>query len=307
MQSIKSKIIFSLIRNRHVFKFQLKKPVIDEFFSVQEFRNQIEKASEKMTKIPKDIIVEEIMINSIQGEWIKPKGCNEDNVLLYIHGGGFISGSSKSHRMHVLKFAKGANIKTLLFDYRLAPEHPFPAGKEDCIEVYQWLLEKGYKAENIAIAGESAGGYFTLDLMIALRDRHIELPTCGVAISPCTDLTCQAPSFKSNYPKDIAPLNSWSVWTKMYVGEYDPNDGEVSPLYNDLRGLPPLMIIVGTHEIHYDDAVNFAIKAKEAGVSVNLSIWENMVHAFPIMSPLFKEARDAMGEICTYITKSVNM
>jgi acetyl esterase/lipase len=234
-------------------------------------------------------------------EWIVPPGAPQEKVILYIHGGGFFSGSCLTHRAHVAKFALGSGIKALLFDYRLAPEHPYPAAVDDCVTTYHWLLEQGYLPANIVIGGESAGGTLTLATLVALRDQGMPLPGGGVSISPVTDLTCSAPSFVNNFKKDIAPLNSWTVWTQYYIADNDPGLPWLSPLKADLSGLPPLLLCIGTNEIHYDDTVNFAKKAAEQGTEVSLRVWEGMCHAFPILSPLFPEAKQAMAEICTFI------
>ncbi len=227
MQSLKSKLIIGLIRNWHLFQLKLKPEVIDENFSVAAFRESVDKASIKYNRIPKNIRIESTKVKDMYAEWIIPQAAPEDKVIMYIHGGGFISGSCLTHRGHVSKFVQSSTIKALLFDYRLAPEYPYPAAVDDCITAYLWLLEEGYKPANIVIAGESAGGTLTLATLIALRDKGIGLPAGGVSISPVTDLTCCAPSFTYNAKKDIAPLNSWSVWTGykdnvISIGRNDP-------------------------------------------------------------------------------------
>jgi acetyl esterase/lipase len=257
--------------------------------------------SDKLNKVPEDIQIERFKIGEIDSEWIIPEGAGNDKLVMYIHGGGFISGSCHTHRMHVIKFAKACGVKMLLFNYRLAPEHPFPAAVEDCITAYNWLLSEGYKSSDIVVMGESAGGTLTLSTLIALRDKGIELPKAAVSISPATDLTCQADSFRTNAKKDIAPFGSWTIWTGWYIGNNDPHDPWLSPLMADLAGLPPIMIQVGTNEIHLDDSRNFAEKAKESGVAVTLRIWDGMIHAFPLLSPMFPEARNAMNEIGDYV------
>ncbi len=300
MQSLRSKLFIGLIKHRHLFKLKLKPEVVDESFSVVEFRRSVDSASLRM-KPDKRVKVEPTKINDMYGEWIIPEKAPEDKVILYIHGGGFISGSCLTHRGHVAKFAIGSQIKALLFDYRLAPEHPYPAALDDCLSAYLWLLEEGYKPSSIIIAGESAGATLTLSALIALRDKGISLPRGAVSISPVTDLTCSADSFITNYKKDIAPLNSWSIWTKYYIGDSDPHLPWLSPQMAELSNLPPILLCVGTHEIHLDDTVNFAKKAEVAGTPINLRLWEGMIHAFPILSPLFPEAKEAMSDICRFI------
>ncbi|MBD3376287.1 alpha/beta hydrolase fold domain-containing protein [candidate division KSB1 bacterium] len=305
MPSLQSRIIIGLIKNRHLFKFRLKPQVVDEHFSVSEFRKEVDNATAKM-KMPKQVTTQKEDIHSLYAEWIIPPDPLKGKMLLYIHGGGFISGSCQTHRMHVAKFALQSRLKSLVFDYRLAPEHPFPAAVEDCVTAYKWVLEQGYSSQDIVIGGESAGGTLTLSLLLALKELNIGLPKAAFSISPVTDLRCRADSFTYNARKDIAPQGSWDVWTRLYIGNNDPFLPLLSPQMGDFTGLPPLHICVGTHEIHYDDCIHVAQKAKEHGVEVTLSEWPGMVHAFPLLSPLFLEAKQAMGEICEFAQSQLN-
>ncbi len=304
MQSIRSKLIIWLLRNRHLLKLKLKPEVVDHNFSVVEFRDSVDKATARM-KMPKGVQTETAQIEQMAAEWIIPEQAVPGKVLLYIHGGGFISGSVQTHRMHVAKFAMGSGLKSLLFNYRLAPEHPFPAAPEDCVTAYRWLLRQGYAPEDIVVGGESAGGTLTLALLLALKEEKIALPAAAFSISPVTDLRCGADSFRTNAKQDIAPQGAWDVWTGYYIGDQEPTLPLLSPLMGNYEGLPPLYICVGTHEIHLDDCVNVAQKAKAAGVAVTLRIWPNMIHAFPILSPLFPEAKQALGEICAFAREQV--
>lgn len=336
MQSIKSKLILGMIRNRHLFKFKLKPEVIDENFDVEKFRKEVDDLSRKTEKIPEAVQVQSTKIPwrvselrrtlpgigfsnskelsqdfvsqnpSMYAEWLIHKDAPKDKVILYIHGGGFMSGSCLTHRGHVSKFVMGTGINALLFDYRLAPENPFPAALEDCVTAYLYLLEEGYSPENILICGESAGGTLTLSTLKALRDNGIPLPKAAVSISPVTDLSCQAESFKANAKHDIAPMNSWSVWTAYYIGNTDYNNAYLSPQFGDLSNLPHIYLCIGTHEIHLDDTIAFAKKAQEQGTHITLKKWENMVHAFPILSPLFPEAKEAMDDICSFIQQKLS-
>ncbi len=307
MQSVKSRIILFILKNRHLLKGNLKKEVIDDSFSVEKFREKISKSSKKANlMLSEKIKIEPIIANGIYAEWIIPEKAPSDKVILYIHGGGFISGNCESHRMHVAKFAQESGYKALLFDYRLAPENPYPAALEDCLSVYKWLLANGYLSKNIVIGGESAGGTLSLTTILFLMEKHIDLPKAVFTISPNADLSCTAKSFKSNASKDIAPYGSCNLWTKMYIGKHNFDDPFISPLYGDYQGFPRLMITIGTNEIHLDDALALAKKAKASAVDVELDIWDNMVHAFVIMSPLFPEAKQAMTNICQFIKKHLN-
>jgi acetyl esterase/lipase len=306
MQSIRSKLVIGLIKNRHLFKLKLKPEVVDESFSVKKFRESIDKISAKI-KLPKNIISQKILINKMPAEWIIPQKAINNKVLLYIHGGGFISGSCLTHRMHVAKFVNGCQLKSLVFDYRLAPENPFPAAIDDCVIAYNWLLNQGYDASNIIVGGESAGATLVLSLLLALKENNIRLPRASFSISPITDLSCSAKSFDYNAINDIAPKGSWTEWTKMYISGNDIKNPLLSPLYGDYEGITPLYICVGTHEIHYDDCVNVAKVAEQYGVEVTLRIWKNMIHAFPLLTPLFPEAKQAFQEICEFVKKHTKL
>ena len=300
MQSLRSKLIISLIRNRHLLKFKVKPEVVDETFSVSKFREDIDKSSARF-KLPSSVYSETTSIEGMNAERIIPDHPAKDKVLLYLHGGGFVSGSCFTHRMHVAKFATGSQLKALVFDYKLAPEYPFPAALNDCVLAYSWLLTQGYKPENIITGGESAGATLTLSLLLALKEKNIKLPKAAFCISPVTDLRCTAASFTYNSKKDVAPMGSWSVWTRWYIADNDPVNPLLSPQFGNFEGIPPLYICVGTHEIHYDDCINIASVARQYGVNVTLRIWDKMIHAFPLLSPLFPEAEKAMHEICSFI------
>lgn len=304
MQSFRSRLVIWLIRNRHILNLKFKREIVDATFSVNEFRKKIDKASAGI-KLPQYISSQIITAEGINAEWISPDNVPEDKVLLYIHGGGFISGSCLTHRMHVAKFAKGCGLRSLVFDYRLAPEHPFPAALDDCVTVYKWLLNEGYQPDKIVIGGESAGATLVLSLLLALKKSSITLPKAAFSISPVTDLRCQADSFVYNAKNDVAPYGSWSVWTNYYMADNDPGEPLLSPAFGDFRGIPPIYICVGTNEIHYDDCISISKIAEESGVDVTLRVWHKMIHAFPLLSPLFPEAKSAMREICDYVRREL--
>lgn len=300
MQSLRSKLVIGLIRNRHLFQLKFKPEVVDDTFSVQAFRERIDKSSIKV-KLPRDVVVKSITIDGMNAEWIVPQNPVKGKVLFYIHGGGFISGSCLTHRIHVAKFAKGCRLMCLVFDYRLAPEHPFPAALDDCISAYNWLLHQGYDAKNIVVGGESAGASLTLSLLLALKERKVSLPRAAFSISPITDLSCRAESFNYNAKNDVAPLGSWKVWTNMYISDADTKNPLLSPQFGNYMGIPPLFICVGTHEIHFDDCVSVVRVAKDHGAEVTLRKWDKMIHAFPLLAPLFPEATAALEEVFEFV------
>lgn len=301
MPSLRSRLLIFALKNRHLLSFRLKPEVIDWNTSTVRLREQYEKAALRAGKIPAGIEVAPVSADGLTAEWIFTAGAQRDKVIFYTHGGGYVTGSCQDHRMHVAKFVQGSGVGAFLYDYRLAPEHPHPAAVEDSLTAYRWLLGQGVSPEHIVIVGESAGGGLCLALLLALRDSGLPLPAAGVALSPWTDLKCSGASYKTNARADISTLGSWTVWSKYYAGENDPALPWISPLYGDLRGLPPIMIQVGDAEILLDDAVRYAQKAQDAGVDVTLRVWPGMVHCFPLLAPLFPEATQAMQETCAYI------
>jgi monoterpene epsilon-lactone hydrolase len=307
MPSFKSKMFNFLMRNRHLFHGKFKREVFDFNTSVKDFREQCEKGASKYTKIPEGLKIKEQNINGINSEWIIPEGANSKNVILYVHGGGYVSGSCNDHRGFVSKFAKNCGVTTLQFEYRLAPEHPFPAGLNDSVAVYQWLLDKGFKPNNIVIAGESAGGGLVLAMLLSLKKQNISMPVAVVAISPWTDLTCSSDSYKTKNKVSVGPINSWKVFSKYYTGDNPPNLPLISPLFGDLKGLPPIFINSGENDELYEDGEKFYLKAKKAGVDITFRAGKGMIHCYPLLAPFFREATEALKEICDFINKHIGM
>jgi acetyl esterase/lipase len=303
MPSLQSRLFLFVLKHRHLLRFQLKRrATIDWNTSIPRLRQEIEKSAGFFGKLPAQIEVSPITIDGLSAEWILPIQAKKDKVILYVHGGGYVTGSCQAHRALVAKFVKGSEVGALLFDYRLAPEHPFPAAIEDSVTAYRWLLAKGVSPSHIVIAGDSAGGGLCLATLIALRDQGIPLPAAAVALSPWTDLKCTGESLRTKAKVDtLTWAESWTVFSKYYVGDNDPCLPWISPLYGDLHGLPPMLIHVGGDEVLLDDSTRFAEKAKDAGVDVTLKVGEGMFHCFPLCAPLFPEARQAMDEICAFI------
>jgi acetyl esterase/lipase len=312
MTSLKSKILISAIRNRHLMRFRLKREAWDWNTSIPRFRQQVEEGSRRM-KLPQGVEVSPVTIEGVTGiqnrqaEWLIPRGASNDKVILYMVGGGYVSGSCQDHRAMVAKITKGSGIRTLLFDHRLAPEDPYPAALEDAVMVHRWLLAQDVAPSNVIFVGDSAGGGLCLATLLALRDQGIPLPAAAVALSPWTDLALTGDSYRTKLNASIDPPGMSVVCSKYYVREHDPRLPWISPLYGDLRGLPPLFICVGANETMLDDSTRFAEKAEAAGVNVTLRVWDGMVHCFPLMAPLFPEATQALNEICEYIQKQCSL
>lgn len=309
MPSVQSQLFNTILRNRHLLRFRLRKETWDWNTSISAFREECEEGARKI-KLPADIEVSPVHIpdlsQGLAAEWIQPVRKPEHDqqaeaVIFYTHGGGYVSGSCSDHRGFVAKFVQSSGVRALQYEYRLAPEHPFPAALEDSLTAYRWLLSEGVSPTRIIIAGESAGGGLCLSTLLALRDQHIPLPAAAIALSPWTDLTLKGESHQARAKFAIDPPGMAMVCSKYYVGENDPTLPWISPLYGDLHGLPPILILVGNDEMMRDDSIRFFEKAREAGINITLRVGEGMVHCYPLFAPLFPEATQAMEEISTFI------
>jgi epsilon-lactone hydrolase len=266
--------------------------------SVAERREMYDRA-EAVFVLPPDTRVEQVMAGGRPAEWLTPAGSRQDAALLYLHGGGYVIGSPRSHRHLGEAIARAAGIGCLLPDYGLAPEHPFPAAVDDAVAAYRWLVEeKRMAADRIAIGGDSAGGGLTVAALVAIRDKGLPLPGAGICISPWSDLTCSAPSYQTKAATDLLVTHaSIIVMARDYLGATDPRTPLASPLFADLRGLPPLLIHVGSEEVLLDDATRLAERARAAGVPVTVEVWEQMIHVWHWFLPWLDEAQSAVDKI----------
>jgi acetyl esterase/lipase len=255
------------------------------------------------------VAYERVCAGGVDGEWISPANVPEDNAILYFHGGGFRLGSVTSHRDLMAQIALASGCRVLAINYRLAPEHRFPAALDDALAAYGWMLDRGLKSENVAFAGDSAGGNLVLAAMLALRERGLPLPVSAVLMSPWTDLAATGSSYVSRAEAD--PIHQRSMilaLAKNYLGgQGDPYDPLVSPLYADLAGLPPLLIQVGDSETVLDDSVMFADLARAAGVDVSLEVWDGMIHVFQMFGAELPEARQAIASIAGFLNRHLHI
>jgi monoterpene epsilon-lactone hydrolase len=245
---------------------------------------------------------EPVSAGGVPAEWIIPKDEMPGRVVLFIHGGSFNSGSIVSHRTLAGNVALACKARTLLIDYRLAPEHPFPAGIEDSITAYEWLLAQGFASNQIVAAGDSAGGTLALNLFIHLRDHNKALPVAAVCLSPASDLTFSGESWVHNVGKDLMLVEKKERKSiEIYLREVDPRSPLASPFFADLHGLPPMLIQVGSHELLLSDAERFAGKAKAAGVDVTLEVWEGMQHEWQFTAKFLPEGRRAILRVGEFV------
>ena len=258
----------------------------------------------RLSSLPKSIQTQRVMIEHIPAEWHIPQQSDTHSAILYLHGGGFATGSIKSHRGIVGQIAEAGNIRALLIEYRLAPEHPFPAAIDDALLAYDWLIKNGY--DKIAIASESAGGSLAIATVTSLRDKHIPMPLLVVCMSPLIDVEGTGESVTANAKRDPWLTVEAKDIFKYYVGQNDPRNPLISPLYANYEYFPPLLIYVGGDEIMLSDSTRLAEKAKNAGVDVQIKVWEGMWHAFPFFAPFVPEALQAISEIGHFIKSKVN-
>lgn len=286
----------------HVVRAHLAKLPPSNTLSIAERRAQYERA-ERLFPTPPDVKVEVVTAPDRAAEWLTPPGIRPDAVVLYLHGGGYVIGSPRSHRHLAVAIARSAGTRALLLDYRLAPEHPFPAALEDAVAAYEWLLRGGIAPGRVVVAGDSAGGGLTVATLLALRDRGLPRPAGGVCISPWVDLTISATSYVSKAAVDpIVTRDGIALMTQAYIGAAgDPKQPLISPLYADLRRLPPLLIHVGSDEVLLDDALGLGARARAAGVDVTVEEWPAMIHVWHWFLPMLEEADQAIAEIGAFV------
>jgi monoterpene epsilon-lactone hydrolase len=255
------------------------------------------------------VTCEHVSAGGVDGEWISPTNAPEGKAILYFHGGGFRIGSVSSHRDLISQIAIASGCRVLAVNYRLAPEHRFPAALDDAIAAYGWMLDRGLTSDNVAFAGDSAGGNLVLAAMLALRERRLPLPVSAVLMSPWTDLAATGASYVSRAEAD--PIHQRPMilaLARNYLGgQGDPYDPLVSPLYAELRGLPPLLIQVGDRETVLDDSVMFADMARAAGVDVDLEVWDGMIHVFQMFGAELPEAHQAIASIAGFLNRHLHI
>jgi monoterpene epsilon-lactone hydrolase len=267
-------------------------------------RRQWEESVAAVELLPGTVIAA-TSIAGVPCEWITRSDAELDRALVFLHGGGFTTGSCRTHRELAARLCATTGWPILLVDYRLAPEHPFPAGLEDAVQVYRGLLAQGLRADRLIIGGDSSGGGLTLATVVALRDRGERLPVASVLLSPWLDLTLSGPTIESR--ATIDPLVSRAgllACVRDYSAECDPGEPLISPLFAALHDLPPLFIQVGDHEMLLSDATRLAERAQAAGVEVILEIWPEMWHVWHGWAASLPEGQAALARIGEYVRRT---
>lgn len=235
---------------------------------------------------------------------IQPKTTQSGLSILYLHGGGYVVGSSKSHTKLAAQIGHAAQAQVWLPEYRLAPEHTSPAAIEDVITVYKALLAQGQDPKKLVIAGDSAGGGLSLSTAIAIRDAGLPLPASLVLLSPWVDLSLSGSTMKTHAAQDAMLSENWLAWcAKNYCGQKSGTDPTCSPLYADLTGLPPILIHVGTEEVLLDDAKRLAEQTEKYGIPTNLKVYDRVGHVFQFHAGILNESNDSIERIGQFIDK----
>jgi len=274
-----------------------------EGLTFEEMRADFEQET-SFFSVPADVRREEVDAGGVPGEWITTPEATDERVILYLHGGSYTIGSAKTHRELISRLSRVASARAFAINYRLAPEHPFPAAVEDATTAYRWLLKNGVEPGRIVIAGDSAGGGLTVAALVALRDAGDALPAAGVCLSPWVDLEGIGGSMKAKAEADpMVQREHLLEMAKAYLGGANPRTPLAAPLYADLTGLSPLLIHVGTAEVLLDDSVRLAERARSAGVDVVLEPWEDMIHVWHIFASILPEGQQALERIGEFIRK----
>jgi epsilon-lactone hydrolase len=295
----------SLSLRARLFRFALKNilpRLFPQSLSLPEQRAVMETNIRRYFKTPKGVVIQPVKAGPVPAEWVVPHGPLPQRVILYLHGGGYTTGSPLTHRDLTSRLAIACNARVLVLDYRLAPEQPYPAALDDASEAYHWLLAQGVDPRQIALAGDSAGGGLALALMLLLRDNAEALPATAICLSAWTDLSLTRPSVAANAHLDpVVSAAILGTHGRHYAGEHNLQLPQLSPVNADLHGLPPLLIHVGTHEILLDDSLDLAQRARDHGVDVTLYVGDGLWHVWHIYANFIPEAQAAIEDIGIYV------
>jgi len=277
--------------------------------SISEWR-QLNEMVVRNQRVPKGTKIEPVQIDSaldLRAEWVRAPTAGDARAVLYLHGGSFMMGSPATHREIAARLSALTDASFLVLDYRLAPEHPFPASLHDSLATYHWLQANGFAPSTIAIGGDSAGGTLALQTLIAERDEGNTLPAAAFLMSPVTDwVKFDGESYQTRAAKDpCVTLEANRMMAAHYVGDADPKASLLRPVDADLTGLPPLAVHVGDFEILLSDSTRLAESARNAGVEVQLKVWPGMWHGFQVGPAVFPEIHRSIGQIAQFVVNHI--
>ncbi len=279
--------------------FRLRTTFRNDHTDIAGSRQSLEKIAQIVPNLYYDIRRKEVRFEKFDAEWLLPKGATH-HVILYLHGGGYISGSHRTHRSMVSKICKNGNFNALVVNYRLAPENPYPAAMEDAIEAYNFLLKEGYSNDEIIVAGDSAGGGLSIALMYYLRDHQQKLPKAAILICPWTDLTMTGASLDINTKDPFLTRETLEFMAQNYTRDENRMTAYISPFYGDVSGLPPVYIQAGSTDPLADDAVRLHEKILAAGGESRLDVYPGMFHVWQAFYIFLKEGRKALKSIASF-------
>ncbi len=278
---------------------KLKAAPVDPTASLGRRRGAMEKAA---FRLDADVKAEPVTAGGVPAEWITAPGADPGRNVLYLHGGGYMIGSIKTHRCLAGWISRAAQARVLIIGYRLAPENPCPAAVEDAVAAYRFMLDSGVNPSRTVVSGDSAGGGLAVATLLAIRDAKLPLPAAAACLSPWVDMEGTGESMQTKAAVDpMVGSGNLGEMAAAYLGGQDPKTPLASPLYADFKGLPPMLIQVGTSEVLLDDSRRLAERARQAGVEVVYEPWENMIHVWQIFVPMLDEAKQAVARIGEYV------
>lgn len=258
-------------------------------------------AINEQTPIADGAMIEKLSLGPFGAEMIRMSDTKPGKLVIYYHGGGFLFGSPRSHRVITSNLARASGATVLSVDYRLAPEHAAPTAHDDAYDAYKWALENGYVASSIALSGDSAGGNLALSAALRARDEGLSLPACLVLMSPALDLADEGESHRTVIDAPLLTPELMGLFNMIYVGEGDRRSPTVTPFHSDMTGMPPVLIHVGSWEILRDDSVTIAERINAAGGSAELKVWDGMVHSWQLFAPMLDEGMASIDEAGAFV------
>lgn len=305
------RLLFGPLQPTWSWRFELALEVMRSLPPANDLALMRKNTSRAFVAAPEYTRSHKLSVEGVPAEWIDGGTVTaaEPPVILYLHGGAYVLCSIASHRGLIARISRSTRARCLAIEYRLAPEHPFPAGLDDAVSVYSWLISPtggNTPPSRVFVAGDSAGGGLSLALMLTLRERGLPMPAGAILLSPWVDLTVSSPSWRTNIRYDYLKLDYRNPFDfpRMYAGEQPLEHPLISPLNADLCGLPPLLIQAGSAETLIDEDTAFARKAKQAGVAVDYEVYNGMVHVFQAFGALCaREARTAFHSMALFVDR----
>jgi acetyl esterase/lipase len=293
------------------------KPKLRRMRNPRELRDRLDRDAARLFSLPADCnVVTDLIrrpgrpanVGMIEAQWVSMGRPDRRRVILYFHGGAYIAGSSQTHRHLGAALAGAAGVRAILPDYRLAPDHPFPAAIDDALSSYQHLLNAGYESNEIAIAGDSAGGGLAFALLLRLNQESLPQPACVVGFSPWVDMSGESPTLVSHSTRDVMlPANRLKDAVEFVLNGHDPKDSLASPVFGDWEAPPPAMIFASKHEILLNDARLLAERLREAGGDVTLELWRHTPHAWPIFVGKLPESQQTVANAGAFIARHLDV